>query len=88
MYATHPLPYAGTVASGPFCLECDVSASPASLHSAKGCPVVRRLYPKEVALQLPQLEAWMAKRLGRVQTLDRARAWLKACVQVSIQQGE
>lgn len=70
MYTTRT--QAGPAATGLFCLECDDDT-----HSAKGCPVARRMYPKAVLAQLPQLEAWMAQRLGRVQTLDRARAWLK-----------
>ena len=51
-----------------WCLECDAP------HSPKACPQARGLYPPEVAARLPQVEAWMAARLGRVQTLDRARA--------------
>lgn len=67
----------------PRCLECDdgsdSSDGSSSNHSPQACPVVQGLrYPPDVAPQLPKLEAWMARAMGRVQTLDRARAWLKA----------
>ena len=61
------------------CLECS-DGHDADDHNLQACPIVQRLYPPNVIAELPKLAAWMAERLGRVQTLDRARAWLKASV--------
>lgn len=71
-----------------WCLECDVEHIHTQTHtdddgqeSKCECARVRELYPQEILRAgLRVVEEWMIEKLQRVQTLDRARAWLKVCV--------
>ena len=79
-----------------WCLECDVEHTHTYTQtgidtqqrkkeeddeSVCKCARVRELYPPEILrVGLPEVEEWMIEKLQRVQTLDRARAWLKVCV--------
>ncbi|KAM3568404.1 hypothetical protein VYU27_009473 [Nannochloropsis oceanica] len=60
-----------------WCLECDDPS-----HASSSCPRVLSTYPPSLPPLLPAIEKWMEERLERVQTLDRARAWIKALVRL------
>lgn len=55
-----------------WCLECDTPS-----HASPACPRIRASYPPSIVPLLPAIENWMMKDLERVQSLDRARAWIK-----------
>lgn len=55
-----------------WCLECDTPS-----HASPACPRIRASYPPSIVPLLPAIENWMMEDLERVQSLDRARAWIK-----------